>query len=454
MRDRKQKKSWYKKKWVLIPVILLLGVFFFAIESVDETSFVDQDFHVQSIANIDSAFNANKSTTGKILAGWSKSNITPQKPVRIVGYGIQDNFEIVHDSVYVRSFVFNQEGINYLMLSYDLLFIHPNLKHRLEARLEEENIHFDGIYYSATHSHNSFGGWGYNKLVDDLVVAGEDEEILNYVIKKTINSIKESKRTMAEVKIGYGKYDFQEYIRNRIKWHGPIDPWLHVVKLVRNDKTDSAIVTVFSAHATCLFTKMDDNILSGDYPGNLSLTFEKGYGVSMFCAGGIASFSPVYTHSNIEGLMDYAGRMHKSLVDSIQSIQVNSVSVLRFVETEIQLPTPTFRVSENIRLKTYLFNAIMGEVNAHIKYFQVGNVSFLGMPGEISGEIYQQELLKASNKNKQLIVTSLNGDYIGYVVPREYYHTETCREVREMNWFGPQSGEYFDSLINRVIEKL
>lgn len=452
MRDRKQKKKWFKRKRVFIPIALLLSVWFFALESVDESSFIDQEFHGSSVANIDSAFSANPSTIGEVLAGWGKSNITPQKPVRIVGYGIQDEFETVHDSVYVRSFVFRQKDKNYLMLSYDLLFIHPNLKHRLEHRLENENLIFDGIYYSATHSHNSFGGWGYNKMVDDLVVAGEDEEILEHVIDQTIEAINESEKTLGEVNIGYGKFDFQEYIRNRIKWNGPIDPWLHVVKLVREDKKDSALVTVFSAHATCLFTKMDDNILSGDYPGNLSLSFEKGYGVSMFCAGGIASFSPVYKHSNVEGLMDYSGRMFNALEDSIQAIQVDSINEIRFAEMEIQLPAPTFRVSENIRLKPYLFNALMGEVNAHIKYFQLGDISFLGMPGEISGEIYQQELLMANQKGKKLIVTSLNGDYIGYVVPHKYYHTESCREVREMNWFGPVSGEYFDALINKVID--
>lgn len=454
MRDRKQKKKWFKRKRVFLPVLSLLLFCFFSIEKVEESNSKGQEYYLKSMSNIDSAFSLNKEQKGRVFAGWGKGNITPLSPKRIVGYGIQDDFETVHDSVFVRSLVFEQKDTRYLMLSYDLLFIHPNLKERLEKQLIVEGMSFDGVYYSATHSHNSFGGWGYDKLIDEIVVAGEDLEVLDYMISQTIQSIKKATSTLSKVEIGYGKYNFQEYIRNRIKWHGPIDPWLHVVKLVRLDKKDSALINTYSAHATCLFTKMDENILSGDYPGNLSLSFENKYGLSMFCAGGIASFSPVYKHSSIEGLMDYSGRLFESLQDSISMIKNVSISSTRFVETEILLPTPTFRISENYRLRPYLFNALMGEIKAHMKYFQLGNISFLGMPGEISGEIYQEEILKAKAKNRNLIVTSLNGDYIGYIVPKKYYHTETCREVREMNWFGPVSGDYFDGIINKVVNRL
>ena len=62
-----------------------------------------------------------------MLAGWDKQNITPTEPVRIVGYGIQEDFETVNDSIYVRTTVFSQGEKTYALISYDFLFVHPNI---------------------------------------------------------------------------------------------------------------------------------------------------------------------------------------------------------------------------------------------------------------------------------------------------------------------------------------
>ena len=442
-------------KWFLGSIALLLLLLFITIQKIDETSYTSKEYYPKTLSALDSAFKISSVQTGEVSAGWAKANITPLAPTRIVGFGIQEKFETVNDSVFVRAFVFQQNNKSYAMLSYDLLFVHPHLRNAVEKQLKQEGIAMEGMYYTATHSHNSFGGWGFNRLVDDLVVAGEDKAIMDQVVTQTVNAIKAAIQNTSTTEIGYGKFDFNKYIRNRITEEGELDPWMHVLKLVHTQNGDTALITTFSAHATCLFGVMDENILSGDYPSIVSSSLEnQGYAISMFCTGGVASFSPRHETSNIKGMMNYSKAVADSLKSVISSIKVAPVNELEFLKFPVYLDEPTFRISEYYQLKPYLFNKIMGEIEAGITVFKLGEHCFLGMPGEISGELYQEEIEQAAQKNINLMVTSLNGDYIGYVVPGHYYHSVSCKEVREMNWFGSSSGEYFEELLNRVLDHL
>ena len=72
--------------------------------------------------------------------------------------------------------------------------------------------------------------------------------------------------------------------------------------------------------------------------------------------------------------------------------------------------------------------------------------------GELSGVFYAEWDELAKQNNLQLIVTTFNGGYIGYITPDSLYD-ERFHEVREMNWYGPGNGTYFDQLIRRTIEK-
>ena len=49
------------------------------------------------------------------------------------------------------------------------------------------------------------------------------------------------------------------------------------------------------------------------------------------------------------------------------------------------------------------------------------------------------------------MITSFNGDYLGYVNPEKYYFTISKPETREMNWYGPQAGEYIVALVNELL---
>ncbi len=447
------KKNKFIKR-LLISVCIVITICILLIKQVESPSYTSQSYFKNTITAVDSAIHQLDNTNEPVLAGWDKQNITPIKPVRIVGYGIQDDFEVVNDSIYVRTTVFSQGKNRFALISYDLLFVHPNIVDLVGKALLSKHIRLDGIYYAATHSHNSFGGWGFNRLFDEVMLDGEENHVIQLMVDQTIKSINNSINSLDTTLISSGSFNFKDFIRNRIPGEEALDPWMHVLQLVHTTKKDTALIATFSAHATCLFSIKDKNVLSGDYPGMMSKAYENADKQFTFCAGGVASFSPKNSKSALKETEVYAQHMLKPLLDSISTKTPEKTTQLSFFKTKLYLPEPVFRISDNYQLRPWLFKSTVGFVEPHLQFLRIGNVTFLGFPGEISGELYQKELEKAKEKNVSLVITSLNGNYTGYFMPESYYHTKTCHELREMNWFGPQSGQYFKDLIHHIIDHI
>lgn len=441
--------------YLLISLFVLIGLSLLFFKQVDSPPFLSQDYYKKTVTGLDSAINQLDTTTNQpVLAGWDKQNITPKQPVRIVGYGIQAKFESVNDSIYVRTTVFSQGGKKYALISYDFLFVHPNLVYRIADEINSQHLTLDGIYYAATHSHNSFGGWGFNRLFDKIILDGEKDHVIERVVSQTIASIKNAINNIDTTLISTETFNFQDFIRNRIPDEDTLDPWMHAMQLVHPSKKDTALIAVFSAHATSLFSIKDENVLSGDYPGMMSQLYESANKQFTFCAGGVASFSPRNSKSAIKETASYAQALLTPLRDSIAAITPKTVTQLQFFKIKLHLPEPIFRINDTYQVRPWLFKRIIGYIEPDIQFLRVGNMVFLGFPGEISGELYQEELKNAKEKNVSLAVTSLNGNYTGYVMPQDYYDEKTCHELREMNWFGPQSGLYFKKLIHHMTDHI
>ena len=56
----------------------------------------------------------------------------------------------------------------------------------------------------------------------------------------------------------------------------------------------------------------------------------------------------------------------------------------------------------------------------------------------------------AQARGLQVMVSSFNGGYIGYVTPRQYYDIDHY-ETQLMNWYGPGTGEYLMTCLEMLI---
>jgi hypothetical protein len=77
----------------------------------------------------------------------------------------------------------------------------------------------------------------------------------------------------------------------------------------------------------------------------------------------------------------------------------------------------------------------------------------LGMPGDSAGLLAEQLAARAADHPWQVVVTSFNGDYIGYVMSREIFDEHWTYETRIMNFFGPEVGPYLNDLAWRMMRR-
>jgi hypothetical protein len=222
------------------------------------------------------------------------------------------------------------------------------------------------------------------------------------------------------------------------------------MQLKRKDGKNATFLT-YSAHATAMSSKFMG--LSGDYPAYLTESLEEeNVDFALFAAGTVGSHRPMAEGNTPELVRAYAQAISERLSADTSKVALSGESLLRTSKVDIQLGEPQLRVTTNLRLRPWLFRSLLGEVPAYLDITQVGNILFISSSGELSGVFYEAWDALAQEKGLHLVVTVFNGSYIGYITPDELYDAQ-FHEVREMNWFGPGNGKYFDRLIQEVILK-
>jgi hypothetical protein len=117
---------------------------------------------------------------------------------------------------------------------------------------------------------------------------------------------------------------------------------------------------------------------------------------------------------------------------------------------EVDLPPLQYRISEGWRLSPVAARHLHGR-KTFVQFLRIDGAILIGMPCDYSGELAVQAREQAAEEGLTAVVTSFNGDYIGYVLPHERYSTGHY-EARDMNLFGPWCGEYLGEVVSRIIE--
>jgi hypothetical protein len=75
----------------------------------------------------------------------------------------------------------------------------------------------------------------------------------------------------------------------------------------------------------------------------------------------------------------------------------------------------------------------------------------LGFPCDFSGELAVFLYEYAQKQGLNLIITSFNGGYIGYV-PHDQWYDINKYETRTMTWYGHDTGDYLTEIAKRIID--
>lgn len=392
-----------------------------------------------------------------LRAGWAKANITPDHPTATGGYGERRGrkWRVVSDSIYARVVLLDNGSTRVAVVALDLLITPPTVVEQLKKRLPDVGLTWQNVYMGAIHSHNSAGGWAPG-LVGQLIAGEYDEAVVDQITEGVLRAIRVAQTSMAPVQVGYGQTDASDLIHSRISFSGPTGPLdgaVRLLKLVKPDGT-SALITSFSGHAT-LFEGDNGDYLSRDYPGSLVDRLEKKAATfALFLAGPVGSTAPVSRGStDFEEIRNYAGMLALRIERTVPTIQTRPDSTLMLLTLPLGLREPHPRIIGNWRVRPWLFYALYGDYPSDMKALRIGRTALLGTPCDFSGELSAELQPTARRDGLNLMITSFDGGYIGYVTPDRYYQ-RTTYETRDMNWFGPYNGDYFKEMMTGLLAKI
>lgn len=462
------------KKSALIGLIIILSVGLLSLllfTTVDYTPLEETTYYEETLSSLD-RLSIHTTTAGQLHAGWGREHIVPEQPINSAGYNRRGEVEGIHDSVFVSSMLIKSGDKKIAIINYGLMIVHPIIKDAVINTLKSEVDHF---YFTCTHTHSSYGGWAPG-IAGYFSLGGYDESVVEFIVGQTKKSITEASSSLRPSSFSFLKTNLQSMVGHRIDEHnGHTDPFLRAIK-VQQHNGETAYMTIFSAHPTCLHSR--DFRLSDDYPGFLRKHLEKGKNIdfAMFCAGGVGSHKPLFPKKNemlwnndirskeerdkpivkdisYDVAKQYGEKVAKALLNDTSRFRKIHPEKIAFSSLDVQLRAPHLRLLQNIRLRPWVFNLIIGqEIQPKLTALSMGDITLVGTPADFSGEL-QKNIEKHTDPNRELIITSFNGDYIGYITHDRHYNSDS-HEVLEMNWFGPYNGAYFTELIGKMVNKV
>lgn len=438
---------------LVVCILLFLAV---SLAPVDETPYQQMPYYTQTKERL-AQLPASPTAKAPLRAGWAKANITPPYPTPTGGYGARRGklWHVVADSIFARAIVLDNGGTKVAVVGLDLLITPPTVVELLKKRLPELGLRWENVYMGAIHSHNSVGGWAPG-VVGQLIAGGYDEKIVTRVTDGILMAIRNAQRNLAPVEVGFGQTDASDHIYNRISFSGPTQPLDGMIRLLKLKKAtgESALLCTFAGHAT-LYEDSMWNYLSRDYPGSLVDRLEKkSADFAVFMAGAVGSTGPeARGKTDFQEIRNYAGDLALRIERTVPQIQTQSDSALAMLTLPLGLREPHPRVIGNWRVRPWLFYAVYGDYPSDLKALRIGKTVLLGTPCDYSGEFVADFNPLAAQKCVNLMITSFDGGYIGYVTPDRYYN-RTTYETRDMNWFGPYNGAYFEEMMMGLLKKI
>jgi len=389
-----------------------------------------------------------------VRVGWAKVNITPTAKAPLAGYGKRKgkNLTSIHDSIYVRAFVFKNKTRKVAFVSLDLLIVPMSVTAALEKALPRIGFARNQTYLTATHAHSSLGGWA-KKPAGYLMAGKYSPAIVEHLTTAILKAIKEAEAAAAPAQLGFAAVPADLFVSNRLLGASATrDTLLRLVK-IRKRTGEKALLFTYAAHATCL--PASELTLSGDYPAALVQALEKKEVVSFaaFAAGGVASHSPAAVGSGYEKVNHMVKGLSLIIQKHINQIPLAYAFKLQALTVPLYLRKPHWRIAQNWRLPPALFYLVFGNYPATLSALRLGNILFLGTPCDFSGELALELQRQIPAGAENLLVTSFNGGYIGYITPDKYYNLKKY-ETRDMNLFGPYNGAYLSEMMQLLLQKL
>jgi len=396
-----------------------------------------------------------------LRAGTAMIDITPDKPVKMSGYGARTALsEAIHDPLSARVVAFENNGERLVLVSSDLLgFYGGTAEHLRKVILSEFELDPGELFLSAIHTHD-----GPTLSIDEEKGHANNLEYTKNLQGKLIEVIRKALNNIGPVHIGAGigyspvginrrELQFDSSGNSSIRLgrnpYGPTDKEVLVMKLAKPDGAAVASLFDYAVHATCLGGR--NLTISGDVLGLAEQFVEKILGRQIIApafAGASGDIDPwfrVLPGFNTEPgwipepvlLGTLLGEEVVHVFRDIGELSAGGDVGSSFVTLELPgKERGELKVKNNHPATAFNVTAA-----------RVGDIAFVGLGGEVLTEIGMS--IKAASPYKfTFVITHCNGA-AGYIAP-EHLYIEGGYEISS----SPFSPKAADMVVKQAVKML
>jgi neutral ceramidase len=453
------------KRWGIVVLCFGLLTCFICFTGVDHKPYLESHYYKQTLTAIEQTTPDDRlATLSTLYVGTGKSSIIPAisgttKEVEqgifpglpLGGYGARRGAPATGtlDPLYVKALWLKSGGVEGAVVAMDMLtppFEMIDLfREEVSNRLGLPPGHF---YFGATHSHGGPGGWAKGMVGEAF--AGPYESGFNLWLKERVfESLETARKSLQPASIAFSETEMPDWVHNRLVHENGIeDPMLQSL-FIQPESGPLITIGSFSAHATVMGS--DSMQFCGDYPGHWANAVENETGgFAMFLAGGVGSHSPTVKTKGHSAAEDMGQALARQTVQQWKIAEFAKEPTLSLTEWDIHLPEPHVRVVGNVRLRPWLAKKLLPtERSVPLPGLRLGNVLLIGTPCDFSGELAAGLREHFQVGGFHSMITSFNGDYIGYVVPQKYYYLNAY-ESKLMSFYGPSTAPYLTDMVRRL----
>lgn len=418
--------------------------------------------------------------------GFSKTEITPALPIELSGFAAKRECEGIHDDLYVKVVLLQNNETICGFIAYDLLAVDHLLIEEIKNILKKLNLNPVNFVISATHTHSGPHGiidskQGVLKGVE-TIFGHTNETYISYVVKQSEIAINSSIKKLSDglMKMHHTQLEGIGANRNSQTFSGNNN--LFVIELIKEN--EKACIINYACHPTVL--NMLNKQISADYVGAMSKHLEDdGVSLCLFLNGSCGDISTRFTRkgagfdeverygilgsktvlaamkqeTKAQDLTDFQAynfsvELTVKKADSVQEASDRlKICLQNYEEAKLQeLSVADLRVVESLKEGA--------EANLRYAYSYEGkssydvNISILELNDEIMvcipGELFSELSNEIQNEEKVHFICYANGYYMYFA--NEYAYDHQFYEAFSSPFVKGQSEKMMSTIKNKIRE--
>lgn len=404
-----------------------------------------------------------------LRAGIGVAEITPEKPMFLVGYPhVERTSTGANDPLLASALALTDGKRQVLMIALDILFINPRTARELRALISEKTgVPGNAVFISCTHTHSGPITMPMLAFEHDPVVPEVDNEYMAHFKNRIVKAAIEACGNMRDAKLAWTNVKVDGVGCNRHDPNGARDPEVGVLA-VKDANTGELIAMsmTYCMHPTVMHE--DSKLISGDFPAYARMSLNEKFGkqlVVLYHTGPEGNQSPRYhvkgqTFAEAERLGRILGDSVAESVDALEDSAFRDDVTVDYELKAVSLPLRSMPkvadAEENLKKCVEEFERLKRENAGHgpvrtaecavfgaeeslflskcqekgrlsefmkdyesvdLQVLRIGDVCLAGIPGEVFVE-FGLEIKKRSSL-KTHVVCLVNGELQGYVVTAE-----------------------------------